>query len=308
MKARDQRRAQALEAALNTYATQRVPLPGISDPVARTVFVRQLIDSLHRVEYPRLLLGRTMSARRGDPTDEEFFDPVKAAVYHAARGDHDEACWLVFLFVTYGQGRRTGWRLVRDVYGRLGEGGRWDWSTASADPLGMARWIVARSEALWPKGTPRPFGPHRQHERVGDSAKTVETYLEWIGPDGHPAKFRAAEVAANGDPKQTFDLLYREMDAVHRYGRLAKFDYLAMLGKLQLAAVEPGSTYMAGATGPVKGARLLFGGRETADLGRAWLDQHLADVDARLGVGMQVLEDALCNWQKSPTRFKPFRG
>lgn len=59
MKARDQRRAQALEAALNTYATQRVPLPGISDPVARTVFVRQLIDSLHRVEYPRLLLGRT---------------------------------------------------------------------------------------------------------------------------------------------------------------------------------------------------------------------------------------------------------
>ncbi|MFE6002110.1 hypothetical protein ACFQ6C_35515 [Streptomyces sp. NPDC056454] len=23
---------------------------------------------------------------------------------------------------------------------------------------------------------------------------------------------------------------------------------------------------------------------------------------------MQIMEDAICNWQKSPTRFKPFRG
>ena len=31
------------------------------------------------------------------------------------------------------------------------------------------------------------------------------------------------------------------------------------------------------------------------------------ELGADLGVGMQVLEDALCNWQKSPDRFTPSR-
>jgi hypothetical protein len=308
VKKRDRLRAERLDAALQAYAAERLTLAGIADRAPREVFVRQLIDSLHRVEYPRRLLARPMSVRRTDPADEEFFDPIRGAVHHAAQGNHDEACWLVFLFVTYGKGKRTSWRLIRDVYGRLGQGGRWDWPRALADPAGMARWIVRHAEALWPKGTPRPFGAHRQHERVAPSGETVATYLRWIGATGHRAKFDAASAAACGDRRQTFDILYREMAIVHRYGRLAKFDYLAMLGKLELASVEPGSTYMTGATGPVDGARLFFAGDPSANLHPQWLDEQLADLDTHLAVGMQVLEDALCNWQKSPSKFKPFRG
>jgi hypothetical protein len=77
-----------------------------------------------------------------------------------------------------------------------------------------------------------------------------------------------------------------------------------MIGKLGLANIEPPSTYVQGSTGPVKGARLLFGVRSSAKQ----LDSWLIELDAQLHVGMQVLEDALCNWQKSPTKFKPFRG
>jgi hypothetical protein len=68
---------------------------------------------------------------------------------------------------------------------------------------------------------------------------------------------------------------------------------------------------MQGATGPLSGARLLFGGKITAKLGWSDLDAWLVELEADLDVGihgMQVLEDALCNWQKSPKRFKPFRG
>ena len=85
---------------------------------------------------------------------------------------------------------------------------------------------------------------------------------------------------------------------------MARFDYLTMVGKLGLAPIEPGSTYMQGSTGPFVGARLLFGGRRSA----AELDAWLVELDARLHVGMQVLEDAICNWQKSPGTFGPFRG
>lgn len=308
MKERDQLRAKRIDEALTSYAANSHPLLGINDPEARRVLLAQLIDSIHRVEFPRRLLTRDVSPRRADPTDEEYFDPIRAAVYHSRGGNHDEASWLVSLFVTYGKGQRTGWRIIRDVYDRLGEGGRWDWASASADPTGMAGWIVGHAEQLWPKGTPRPFGAHRRHETVLPTGRTIETYIAWVGDAGHQAKFEAAREANGRDARLTFDALYRDMDSVHRFGRLAKFDYLSMLGKLDLADLEPGSTYMTGATGPVNGARLLFSGDESAAMPSQWLDAQLAHLDAHLGVGMQVLEDALCNWQKSPTRFRPFRG
>ena len=99
------------------------------------------------------------------------------------------------------------------------------------------------------------------------------------------------------------------MRSVGSFGRTARFDYLNMIAKLDLAKIEPGSTYMTGATGPLKGARLLFGA-PGAKAKPTQLNAWLIELDASLGLemGLQVLEDALCNWQKSPARFKPFRG
>jgi hypothetical protein len=34
----------------------------------------------------------------------------------------------------------------------------------------------------------------------------------------------------------------------------------------------------------------------------------LVPLREELDVGFDVIEDALCNWQKSPAEFKPFRG
>jgi hypothetical protein len=94
------------------------------------------------------------------------------------------------------------------------------------------------------------------------------------------------------------------MHVVASFGRLARFDYLAMVGKLGLAQIEPGSTYLQGSNGPLEGARLLFGKAASA----ADLDAWLLELESELHVGMQVIEDALCNWQKSPAEFIPFRG
>jgi Alpha-glutamyl/putrescinyl thymine pyrophosphorylase clade 3 len=100
------------------------------------------------------------------------------------------------------------------------------------------------------------------------------------------------------------------MDDVVSFGRTAKFDYLTMVGKLQLAPIEPGSTYMQGATGPYQGALLLFCGNARAELSQSELEALLVQLECHLDLyfGMQVLEDALCNWHKSPGKFKPFRG
>jgi hypothetical protein len=125
----------------------------------------------------------------------------------------------------------------------------------------------------------------------------------------HRALFDAAGAGAGHDARETFDALYRSMEAVASFGRTGRFDYLTMLAKLNLADIEPGSTYMTGATGPLAGAHLLFGTTRRTATPRQ-LDAWLVQLEATLGVemGMQVLEDSLCNWQKSPALFVPFRG
>lgn len=110
------------------------------------------------------------------------------------------------------------------------------------------------------------------------------------------------------DPEAVFEALYGSMDAVRRFGRLGKFDFLTMLGKLGIAPVEPGSAFLKGATGPLGGARLLMGGRIDAPMSASSLDVKLSELGRRLGLGMQVLEDSLCNWQKSPDAHRQFRG
>jgi len=87
---------------------------------------------------------------------------------------------------------------------------------------------------------------------------------------------------------------------------MARVDYLAMIGKLRLAPIEPGFAYLQNSTGPLDGARLLVGGRRR--ISTPTLEAVLVDLNGALKVGMQVMEDALCNWQKSPRKFVRFRG
>ena len=79
-----------------------------------------------------------------------------------------------------------------------------------------------------------------------------------------------------------------------------------MVGKLKLIDIEPDSVYMEGATGPYDGGKLLFGGNPS----RNQLDSWLAELESHLEInfGMQVLEDAICNWNKSPGIYKYFGG
>jgi hypothetical protein len=294
---------------LLTFDRDKRPLPGICDSANREAFVEQLLESIRRVKIVAVLRVRELSDRRANPNDE-LFDPLKAAILYQRQGNIEEAFWLVFLFVHFGKHARAGWRYAREVYCRLGEAGRWDWASTSADPSGFRAWLHAHQDDLKREGVPRGFGNHRKYESLdaysrNGTGAAVESYVRWVGPPRtHQELMEQVCRETDGDPRKAFDGLYQSMRAVARFGRMARFDYLTMLGKLGLAAIEPASTYMENSTGPLRGARLLFGADESA----ATLDQWLVGLDARLSVGMQVLEDALCNWQKSPARFIPFRG
>ena len=309
MRPKDRELAQNLDDGLSSFHRENHPLPGILDSSRRQTLIEQILDSVHRVQYVSVIRTRDISERRADPNDD-LFDPLKAAVLYHRRGLIDEAFWMVFLFVHFGKHPRAGWRYAREVYGRLGTNDRWDWANTSADPTEFRVWLHAHQGELKRNGVPGGFGNHHKYQSLDAYSETgtgaaFESYVRWVGPSSsHEELMEHAIHQAHGEPRKAFDVLYRTMNIVASFGRTARFDYLTMVGKLGLARIEPGSTYMRGSTGPLQGARLLFG--ERIDV--ATLDRWQVELDSQINVGMQVLEDALCNWHKSPTMYIPFRG
>jgi Alpha-glutamyl/putrescinyl thymine pyrophosphorylase clade 3 len=304
----DQLRADDLSQRLAAFSKDIMLLKGISDDSARACLVRQMIDSLHRIEFVKRLGDRQISQHRLDPASL-LFDPIKAAFLHTLNGNCDEAAWLVFLATHFGFNTKHKWELTRRVYGALQMAPIWTWPRTSSNLGEFKVWFIENSAGLSDVG----FGNHRKYESTKVGAEnnlfsTVSSYVAWVGPNrGHAMLFQ--DVAANygSDSKSLFDGLYSEMKVV-QFGRTAKFDYLTMLGKIGVVGVEPPFPYLSGATGPVRGVSLLLTGDAEAKIKTPELTDLVVNLGASLGVGMQVMEDSLCNWQKSPLRYQGFRG
>lgn len=281
-------------------------LPGIIDPDARSSLVNQIVDSEQRVSYFARLQTRSLDPSSIDPSSPGF-DPLKASLLHRDAGEFDEAVWLVYLYVHFGRHLRGGWRYIRDVYGRLGQGGLWSWDEVSTDPT-LFRYWLADSQAELTRPGPRGFGNHRKYESLNawedtGTGAAVESYVHWVldGFANHSERFAHASTLT---PTAGFDYLYASMTAVRRFGRIARFDYLTTLDRLDLVDIAPPHSYIVGSTGPLTGARLLLG----EGLSARECQDRLANLSAATGLGPDVLEDAVCNWQKSPTKYVRFSG
>ena len=301
--------AARIDAAIALYEELNGPIVGILGAAEREAFIEQIVDSEQRVLYFHRLRDRGVSPQSADPASEAF-DPVKAAIVHSNAGHLDEAFWLVFLFVHFGKHRRAGWRYVRDVYGGLG-GKLWDWRSVSDDPTQFRFWLDANQAALQAKPGPRGFGNHRKYESLNawedtGTGAAVESYVAWVLSAGgdHQERFRFL----NGlSPEVGFDSLFRAMVDVRRFGRIARFDYLTTTMKLGLLHIRPPHSYLVGATGPLIGARLLLDGGTPGSTPRQ-LQERLAQLSGSIGVDADVMEDAVCNWQKRPDEYVRFSG
>jgi len=79
-----------------------------------------------------------------------------------------------------------------------------------------------------------------------------------------------------------------------RMRRTGTFDLLCLLGDIGTLNVRAGSCYLVGSTGPLKGAREIWGKRlPPSELSR------LADETAcKVGIPYDIFENALCMWGK----------
>lgn len=299
--------AQRLHAALDSFEADIEPLPGVTVDDAREVFVAQIIESQRRVRYIDYLRHAPLRSTALDPNSGAY-DPLKAAVLSLRANDFDEACWQVFISVHFGKHRRHGWDLASHFYGRLGQGGTWSWATVMADPEALRTWVEENSAALYETGA--KFGNHRKYESLrsgpAGTGRILESYVHWV--DGSHQAHYDAITAPHATPESRFAAVYNASREIHRFGRAGRFDLVAMLGKQRILDVVADKAYLSGATGPLRGATLLFEGDPAAGGAAEKLEARLAPLCERLSVSFDVLEDAMCNWQKNPTDFVGFRG
>lgn len=295
--------------ALQRYEEANGTLPGIAQPGRRAALVEQFVESARRTLYFEYILQRPGGPNVADPTSVAF-NPLRAAILHERAGERDEAFWLVFLFVHFGKNQRSEWHLIADIYGRLGGGTLWSWDAVTADVDAFRQWLDDNFEAIMNLEPHRGFGNHRKYESLDawssdGTGAVVASYADWVGGEGHEARI-ALITGSAATLTERFDLIYDAVQGVRRFGRTAAFDYCTTLARLGFAAVEPSAACLSGATGPLKGARLLLSPGQPASASA--LEAMLVPLREELDVGFDVVEDALCNWQKSPAEFKPFRG
>jgi len=300
--------AKQLEKRLTKFHEEQLALTGVIPVNNRWAFIEQVIDSVRRIEFVRKLREMEHSPQRLDGSNS-MFDPLRGAVLKTREGDIEEAFWLVFLSTHCGKNLTTGWRLCGEIYGSLGQGQPWTWQRVAKNVGAFQSWLSQNHQLLQGR-----FGNHRKYESVKSGGKgtgaVVASYVSWIKAGGsHEERIANAVEQAKGNPKFAFAILYWEMHEVLRFGRIGCFDYLTMLAKLGLAPIEADSTYLIdNATGPARGARLLFDGQIDSSTSPKVLDEKLARLGTALKVDMQVLEDSVCNWQKSPDKYQLFRG
>ncbi|MHC8609898.1 alpha-glutamyl/putrescinyl thymine pyrophosphorylase clade 3 protein (plasmid) [Paenarthrobacter ureafaciens] len=303
-----QTRFDQLEKLIREFERSTAPLPGILDHDERSVFINQLIDSERRNQHFERMLDRPLSSNVADPHSIDF-DPLRAAIYHWRAGNKDESYWLIFQFVHFGKHPTAGWRYVREVYGRLNSNPIWTWEEISANTPEFRLWLGESQVQLLRRDEPRGFGNHRKysslsHESHRGTASVFESYVEWVmGYGSHAELF--AQYSSLPSPQERFDALYKAMKVVLDFGRIARFDYLMTLSRLDFLDVKPGCAYLKNATGPLQGARLLITGPQSTT--RAEDLEKVLKVFAEVtGTTFDVIEDAICNWQKSPGTFRKF--
>lgn len=305
---KDRQKFDEISDLLDNFPNVQFAFVGLNSPDRKSVLIAQLIDSIRRIEYLRLTSTRARSASLYTPYSGSF-QPLGGAAALYKIGRTDDAYWLVYLATHFGKHKTDGWNLTEDFYGRFGQGGVWDWASASQDPMAISQWLEAIYPQVTSTGRSRRFGNHRKFETLKPGPKgtghAVATYIEWVKVHGsHQALIGDVQRRVGQNPKDAFACLYDDLDAVAKLGRLGKFDLLCNLSNLLIAPILADKAYIAQSTGPKAGAQLLFGN----GLSVAQLETACAELAGHLDVSPQAVEDAICNWQKSPANYIYFRG
>ena len=115
------------------------------------------------------------------------------------------------------------------------------------------------------------------------------------------------------EDKVDFHSMYKLAQKIPNFGRLAAFDFSSSMVKCELNIEEPQSMYAEHSTGPLDAVGLLLRltNNNSSPKAKVELCSDLMKwflENARIFMTGQVLEDAICNWQKSTSSYIRYTG
>jgi hypothetical protein len=244
----------------------------------------QLVDYSHR--------RRQHPVRRLKPPKQDILCLIESA---KDSGDLDEAVWRAFLaahFARLSASSRDGSaESAAKLLYRFGDTPVWTWKRVASDHGKALKQSLESSE----HAIHLSFGNHRSHEQptTADLIETIRSFIKLASATKGPANI----IRVPGKPSATerFDQLFHKLKRLHRFGRLGAFDFIDLLLECELVtACEPAHCYLKGATGPLRGAQLIWG-KHDAEV----LDPLAAELANKLDISCFAMEDALCNFQKA---------
>ncbi len=136
---------------------------------------------------------------------------------------------------------------------------------------------------------------------------------------GDKGLFRSMEYFVNNiynystGNKMEFHEMYVLSQKIPNFGRLGGFDFTSALVKCRLNVKEPKSMYANHSTGPLQGLELLLKltNNNASKSSQIQLSFDLMDwffKNSKIFMVGQVLEDAICNWQKNTKRYIRYIG
>jgi hypothetical protein len=208
-------------------------------------------------------------------------------------GDLDEAIWRCFLAAHFGRASATADQVQSAARFLCAFGTQpcWTWQRFCDAPDHLRVWLANNANDLQSLS----FGNHRKYEsqRPANIWAVMKSFLTLADKWDGPQKLVTVD-EDEGAASDRFEMLYRRLTPLWHFGRTGRFDFLALMIDLRIISAEPALCYLRGATGPLKGAKRLWGRNRTINQ----LEQLAADLAKRLGLSPMEIEDALCNWQK----------
>lgn len=251
-------------------------------PEARKQFVEMLERSIRQRNVVSQLGSKIASG------DSDIISLIQRAIDSR---NTDEAIWQCFLATHFGRPSARDERQAQSASRFLcafRQAPFWTWDRVTESPDALREWLFECPDEL----ATLMYGNHRKYESPKPKHiwSVCESFI-WLGINHHSLEeliSANAERCADG-----FDALYRRLRAIKRFGRTGRFDFLILLLDLGIISSEPTKPYLQDSTGPLAGAKLLWGEHSPKQL-----DAWAAELTAELGVSSIAMEDALCNWQK----------
>lgn len=246
----------------------------------------RFIEHLSRsIRLKKINAARSSRNRRSD-------DIIGLIQVARISGDLEEAVWRSFLLAHFGgaSGEEKPLRSTREFLCAFGAEPVWTWKRVCHAPQKLRLWLLQNARELQVLA----YGNHRKYESKSPDEiwAVLESFMTLALKHGGPLKLLS--IKSDSDPVERFDVLFRRLRPLRRFGRLGRFDFLVLLSDMNLISAEPASCYLEGSTGPLLGAKSLWGRRSVGELERL-----AADLAERVGVSPVAVEDALCNWQKA---------